>query len=511
MEFSIELWISAMIPIILLLFTISYLKIKSTRAALISLITALVIAVINYKLTFAQLGIAIAKGVSLSLYVILIIMGAIFLYNVAKTVGAFEVIRDFMLNLSGDKLLQILALAWAFSSFIQGISGFGVPVAVIGSLMVGMGFDPLIALSAVLIGHSWAVGFGSMGSTFYALSLVTGLEPMRLGLVLSLLFYLPIITTGLAVAHLQGGLKAVKSSLKYVLPIGLLMGSVQLGVVKLGFPHLASLLGGLSGSIFFLIILNRNKKEKERKNKNNEEMSIGLALLPYFILIGTALLSQIPLFKNLLPEWQVGFYYPGFTTLLGYQVRPEEGYAAIELFSHPVTFLLLAGVLGILIYLAKGFLASGQVKEILQSSYQQGSSSSLTVLLLMIMALVMNDSGMLYMFAQGLIEISNTYFPIISPFIGILGAFLTGSTTSSNVLFGGVQTEVAELLELSPYLIAANQAVGASLGSAVAPAKILLGVSTVGALGLEGRVLKLTLGYTLISSLVMGMVVYLII
>ncbi|MCK8826919.1 L-lactate permease [Natroniella acetigena] len=511
MEFSIGLWISAMVPIVLLLFTISYLKIKSTIAALLSLITALIIAVINYKLTFGQLGIAVAKGASLSLYVILIIMGAIFLYNVVKIVGAFEVIKDFMLGLSGDKLLQILALAWAFSSFIQGISGFGVPVAVIGSLMVGMGFDPLVALSAVLIGHSWSIGFGSMGSSFYALSLVTGLEPIRLGLVSTLLFYLPIIITGLSVAHLQGGVKAIKSSLKYILPIGLVMGTVQLGVVKLGFPHLASLLGGLSGSLLFLILLNGNNKEKKRKNKNNEGMSIKLALLPYFILIGTALISQVPLLENLLPEWSVGFSYPGFTTMLGYQVQPEEGYAVIDFLSHPVTFLLLAGVLGIIIYLLKGFLVSRQIKEILKTSYQQGISSSLTVLLLMMMALVMNDSGMLYMFAQGMIEVSSNYFPIISPFIGILGAFLTGSTTSSNVLFGGVQIGVAELLELPPYLIAASQAVGASLGSAVAPAKILLGVSTIGALGLEGNILKITLGYTLLSSLVVGVALYLII
>ncbi|MCK8817519.1 L-lactate permease [Natroniella sulfidigena] len=508
MEFNIYLWLSAIIPIFLLLFTISYLKIDSTRAALSSLISALLIGVLIYEFTIGQLMISMAKGASLSIYVILILVGAIIFYNTIKVAGAFDTIKDFILSYSGDELVQILAFSWAFASFIQGISGFGVPVVIMASLLVAMGFKPVIALSAVLIGYSWSLGFGSMGSAFYGLSLVTGLEPIALGVVSTVLFYIPIITTGLAVTHFYGGIEAAKRGLKYILPIGLLMGSAQLGAAKFGFAHLATLLGGLAGSLAFFILFKGNKRIGDLKQKESRDMGINLALLPYFVLIVAVFIPELPVIKELVPDWELGFSYPGFTTSLGYEVAAEETYAAIDLFSHPFAFLILASIIGGMIYLAKGHLDSSKVNTIFKDSYKQASTSSIAVLFLMVMALVMNDSGMLYIFAEGMIKVSGEYFPLISPFIGTLGAFLTGSTTSSNVLFGGGQVVVAELLETSPYLIASSQSVGASLGSAIAPAKILIGVSVVGSLGTEGEILKKTLGYTLLSTLVVGIAVY---
>ena len=126
------------------------------------------------------------------------------------------------------------------------------------------------------------------------------------------------------------------------------------------------------------------------------------------------------------------------------------------------------------------------------------------------MALIMNDSGMIYNFAQGVSKISGAFFPIISPLIGILGAFLTGSNTSSNVLFGAFQMNTANLLGFSPEVIASTQSIGGSLGSAIAPAKILLGTSVVGIVGKEGEIIKRCLKYTLISGTLVGLTAFLV-
>jgi lactate permease len=318
--------------------------------------------------------------------------------------------------------------------------------------------------------------------------------------------------TGISVAHVYQGFRGVKKSLKYIILVGGLMATAQLVVVRFGFPHLGALFGGGAGSLAFLAFLKyKTNNPEQNKTISSEQMPVKLAFFPYFFLVASVIASQLPAVKNLLPDWTLGFSYPGFTTALGYEVAAEEAYAAIEIFSHPVTFLILSGMIGVIIYYRQGYLQFSALNSIAKDSYKQAGSSSLTVLLLMVMALVMNDSGMLYIFAEGIVKVSKSYYPLFSSSIGILGAFLTGSATSSNVLFGAVQVEIAELLNISPYLLASNQAIGGSLGSAIAPAKILVGVSTVGVFGIEGDVIKKTLGYTLINGFLIGLLTYIVI
>ena len=512
MEFNIFMWIIAVLPIALLLFLMSYLKLNSRKSALISLGFTILFSVFVYKLSLNQVLISIGKGSALSLYVILIIIGAVFLYNIVNIAGGFKTIKSFMQSLGGDKALQFIGLSWAFTGFIQGVTGFGVPVAIVGSLLIGIGYKPLVAITAVLVGHSWAISFGSMGSSFFALKLVTGLESVRLGTYLALFFFIPVFTTGIFTAHIYGGMKTVKKNLKIVLPMSILMALAQLGAAVGDFAHIGSLLGGLVGSIFFLVVLLKQSDFSIRDVLyfKNEDMSILTALFPYVILIGSVLLFQVPIIKNLLPELKLSVSFPGFTTALGYEVAAEKAYSPINLFSHPIFFLILSSTLGGVLFFHNQFLSKSKFTKILQNSYQKARSSVLTVFLLLIMALIMNDSGMIYNFAQGVSKISGAFFPILSPLIGILGAFLTGSNTSSNVLFGAFQMNTANLLGFSPEVIASTQSIGGSLGSAIAPAKILLGTSVVGIVGKEGEIIKRCLKYTLISGTLVGLTAFLV-
>ena len=516
MEFNIWLWMLSFLPIITLLLGISYFNISTQKTASISLVITIVLAINFFKVESEYLFISVGKGGALALYIILIITGAILLYNTVELAGAFKSIKKFISQITKDRALQLLVLSWAVAPFIQGVSGFGVPVAVVGSLLVGMGFKPVLAITAVLIGHSWAIGFGSMGSSFYALGLVTGLEINRLAVITALLFFIPIILTALAVIHLYHKERRVefpKYIIKYIIGIGSLMALVKIVVSYFKLPHLGALLAGLVGSFLFVLILKLKKGAEVEKQKASDTkiMSPVIAIAPYLALVFSVLLFQLPIVKAKLPEAVISFDFPGFITGLGYQVKAEMNYGAIDLFSHPVIFLCFSALLGAVLFVRLDYLEKPFM--IITASFKQVLSSASSILLLMLIALIMNDAGMLYLFANGLVEITGEFFPFFSPLIGVLGAFLTGSTTSSNVLFGSLQLRAAEIISISPYLLVGAQAVGASLGSAVAPAKILIGIATVGvtAQGKEGIILNKAAYYTLLIALSVGGLVYLLI
>jgi len=504
MEYSLPLWVASSLPIIALLFMISYLKVESRKSAFISFILAAGIALILFRISFAQLIISIQKGAVLSLYVVLIIVGAIFLYNIVEISGGFKAVKKFIENLQGDKDLMFLGLSWAFSGFIQGITGFGVPIAIVGSLLAGIGYKPIPAMMAVLVGHSWAISFGSMGSSFFALTLVTQLNPLTLGKILAAFFFIPVFSTGIFVAYIYDGFEAVKRNIKYILPAAFIMSSVQLAAAALEFPHIGALLAGIFGTALFVFLIYKKTDIDLKKANSKNVMPVSISLLPYGLLVISVLIFQLPFVRGVLPEIQLDFSFPGFTTELGYEVQAEESYSPIALFTHPFFFLVISSLIGSIVYFKNQYLNFKKVNEVFSKSYKKASSSVLTVFLLMIMALIMDNSGMIFMFADGMARVSGATFPVISPLIGILGAFLTGSNTSSNVLFGSFQISTANMLGYSPYVIASVQSVGGSLGSAIAPAKILLGTSVVGLMGEEGKLIKRCLGYTLISGVLVG-------
>ncbi|MFW6026286.1 MAG: L-lactate permease, partial [Candidatus Woesearchaeota archaeon] len=435
MKVNIFMWIMSILPILTLLFLISYLKLDSSIVSFLSLLITIIISIFVYKLNIDQIIIASSKGLVLSLYVSLIIISAIFLYNIVEISGGFETVNAFIKKIKGNRALQFIGLSWAFSGFIQGVTGFGVPAAIVAGILIGMGFDSIKSITAGLVGHSWAISFGSMGSAFFALQLVTGLDAIKLGVVMSILFFIPILTTGIFTAYIYDGITAIKNNLQYILFMTLLIGAGQLLSAVTKNAHLGSLVGGLLGTLFFMVIIFKNNhlSVSEYLKFQKNDMNIILAILPYLILIISVLFLQIPIIKNIIPQIKLDFSFPSFTTDLGYYVAEEKSFSPIILFEHPFFFLFLSSISAIIIYSKKGLLNVKDLNKIFRKSYQKSKTPIITVFFLMIMALIMNNSGMILNFAQGISMVTSNIFPIISPLIGILGAFLTGSNTSSHV------------------------------------------------------------------------------
>ena len=240
-------WLLAFLPILMLLSTILFFRWGAPKAGAVSWFTAVAVSVFVFGADARLLALANSKGMGLSLYVLLIIWSAVFLYNIVEKLGAVEVIGSNMAKVTDDRLLQCLLMSWCFSAFMQGIAGFGVPIAVVAPIMMVMGFPPAIAAATCLVGHSWAVTFGSMGAGYYTIQLITKIPGDIIAPWMAILFVVPIVTTGFAVAHIYGGIPAVKRGAPAIIVTSAVMGFTCWLMTVIGAAQLASLIPGLLG------------------------------------------------------------------------------------------------------------------------------------------------------------------------------------------------------------------------------------------------------------------------
>lgn len=486
----------ALLPIILILFLMVGRRWGAARAGSAGYLLALLLSIIFFGATPVLLAYAHSKAFFLALDVLLIIWAAFLLYRVADEAGAIRTIGLALPHLTSDKGMQAIIIGWVFASFLQGVGGFGVPVAVIAPILVGLGFSPLSAVIIPSIGHGWAVTFGSMGSSFQALLASTNQPESLLAPPSAIFLGISGLVVGLMVAHAADGWSAVRRLFAPILILGIVMGIVQFLVAVYGPWNIASFIAGLAGLLVGFPLAYRNQKQiKDQKDKLNWS-ALGVALSGYAILILITLgIQLIPAVRQFLGQISIQVNYPEISTALGF-ITPAASSRKIMLFSHTGMILFYASVTAYLVYQRAGLYKPGAVKRILDGTLRKVMSSSVSILSMISMAVIMEHAGMTESLARSLAEGVGAFFPIASPWIGALGAFMTGSNTNSNVVFGGLQLRTASILAYSVPVILAAQTAGAGLASVMAPTKVVVGASTAGMAGKEGEVMRQLLVYT---------------
>ena len=500
-------------PILVLVASILALKWSAPRAGSVAWLVVAALALVHFGADAGLLAIATSKGLSLSLFVLSIIWTSVLLYNVIDRMDGIRVIGSTMTRLVRDPLAQSLVVGWAFSGFMQGVAGFGVPVAVVAPLMVLMGFRPARAAAIVLVGHAWAVTFGSLGSSYYTIQLVSGIDGDVIGPHMAAMFALPIVVTGFAVAHLEGGLRSVRRGA----PIIVIMGAVMAGsvwfVAAIGAPQIASIVSGLVGcgvgwAVARTWLLPGRESDEAAASDDDAAAPAGLgfhvAFLPYYLLISLSVVSQIPAVKDLGASWHWGLDYPAVTTALGFEVDAQDDYARIRLLRHPAPLILASLALTWVVYRVKGRWRPGAGVAAARRTYDQCVSTSVGVASMVMMAVVMTDTGMTVLLGRTIADGTGVVFPLFSPYIGVLGTFMTGSNTNSNVMFGALQLETAKALEIGVVTVASTQSIGGSLGSSIAPAKVLVGTAIVGLSDRVNEVMRRTIPYCLVIVALVG-------
>lgn len=492
-------------PITLLLILMIGLRWGGERASALAWLCSMITALMFFGGDSIGLAIANSKGLALAIFISLIIWASAFLYNIVVAAGGMKVISRQFSAITDSQLYRALALAWVFSGFLQGVAGFGVPVAIVAPLVAAQGINPVLAVSATLIGHSWSVTFGSMGSSYFTIQMISNLPSNELAHWTAVILALPIILTGLSVSFVIAGKKGLRDSFSTILITGSTMAFTQWLMATHGMPQMAALMAGVAGMLMLAVILwIKGKKTDLQRVMEMPGASMGFwtAFSPYIFLVGVMTFLQIPAIKNAVKTLKVGWTYPAHVTRVGYSVPAEKMYGSISLITHPAPILLLAAVFGMIIYKWLGRSGSLQLNKCFAATVKQCTSTTITTALLLMMALTMNDSGMTTYLAEAVAALSGRSFPVFSDLIGALGCFLTGSNTSSNVLFGAIQVEAAKALGASPMVVAAAQTTGGSLGSAIAPAKVLLGAATLSLSNQEPAILRTALGYTTVILLI---------
>jgi lactate permease len=509
----------ASLPVVVLLGLLAIWHVRAHLAALAGLATAALVAVFVFGMPLQQCAASAGLGAMFGLFPIgWIVLNAIFIYQLSVDTGQFEVLKQHIAGLAGDRRIQALLIAFSFGAFIEGCAGFGAPVAITGAMMIGLGFKPLEAAKLALIGNTAPVAFGSLGIPLTTLADVTGLDLHALSAMVGrqLPVFSLIVPFWLVAA--QAGWRGMLGVWPACLVTGLSFGVTQFGVSNFHGPWLVDIAAAIVAMLSLIVLLRvwrpqATDAEPEAKSAiKHGRAALFRAWLPWILLSAFVALwryQPIEAWLNSVTPWK--FEMPGLH--LAVQKLPPVAHApelekAIYKFNLAAmtgTALLMAGILG-------GLLLKVRAAELVRlyfSCLWRVRVSLLTIALMLALGYTTRysgtDSTMGLAFAQ-----TGWWFPLFSPLLGWLGVALTGSDTASNVLFGNLQKVTAQQLDLSPILTAASNSSGGVMGKMIdAQSIVVAGVATSGAPGSPdaGTILRAVFWHSLALALLVGLLV----
>lgn len=525
---NIFMWLLACLPIIVLLVLMIKFQWGATDAAPIGLAITIFTGIVFYKADLKVIVSEASKGIWNALTILVIVWTAVLLYQVGNETRAFLVIRDGMRRLLPNELLLVLAMGWIFESFLQGITGFGVPVAVGAPLLIGIGVKPMWAVIIPLLGQSWGNTFGTLAAAWDALVMSAGIssgskEYLITAFWTALFIWFWNLIIGITICWFYGKGKAIRKGFLPVLLLSLVQGGGELLLTQVNttiacfVPACISLivillLGRLPGYKQEWSVRDSRVMDREKSAEKGEEKPEGMTLIhafvPYFLLSVIALIVLLvePV-HTLLGKVQIGFSFPETVTGYGYVNEAVESFSPWTPFTHASMFLFASAVIGMIYYKKKGWIASGGIGRIFLRAVSMTMPSGMAIIGLVIMSKIMAGTGQTEVLANGIAGVLGKVYVIFSPFIGLLGSFMTGSNMSSNILFAGFQSTTANLLDVHSAIVLGAQSSGASIGSAPSPSNIVLGTTTANILGSEGKVLRKIIVITVPAALMIGVFV----
>ena len=502
-------FILGLLPIIWLIVALCLLKMPSHIASVGSLLIGAIEALFIFKLGLLEVLTAGLEGILMAVWpIIIVIIAAVFTYNLTVYTKAMDTIKKMITSVSDDKRILVILIGWCFGGFLEGMAGFGTAVAIPSSMLMALGFDPIDAILACLVANGMPTMFGSIGIPTVTLASVTNLDAMVLALIQTLqaapfLLVAPFIMV-LIVTKSFKGLKGMMgfisaASISFVLP--------EILVAKFAGAELPVVVAAVvSLVVSFVYAMNYSKKHqtpdeyKMAKDENNKKITVKEALVAWapFILIFVLLLvtsKLVPAVNTSLSAIKSSIYvYSGDAPAL----------ITFTWINTPGVLIMLSGIIG-------GLIQGCSISDlllVLKNTIIQMYKTMITMLSVLALAKIMGYSGMIGAIAAFLVGSLGTLYPLVSPLIGALGTFVTGSGTSSEVLFGNVQIEAAKAIGASPYWLAAANSLGTGAGKMLAPQSIAIGCAACALNGKDGEILTKIFKYAFIFMIFMAIIVY---
>ena len=402
--------------------------------------------------------------------IIWIIFPALVLDAFQRGVGAVGRLRDALAGLTTNRRVQAILIAWFFGLFMEGAAGFGTPVALAAPLLYGMGYPPVRAVALALLGHAAGVSFGAIGTPTLAQLELTCLDAQQLAFQVALFHACLGWLLLFAMVRLADIGPMRRADWGWAVLAGAVFFVPFLAFAFLAGPELPSMAGAVVGLVVFVGILQRTGSAG---GLNAKELVADLA--PYLMIVALILLTRLigplaEILRTATLDWRLYDHFSG-------------SFAPLY---HPGT--LLWG--GLII----GALMTGRLSNLpgaTWSALQRLVTVTLALLVMLTLSRLMVQSGMITALAEAAAS-TGPAWPILSPMVGVLGTFITGSATASNILFTDLQVQAAGALGLSTLIMVAAQGFGSAIGNTIAPHNIIAGAATVGLVGKEGSVLRQT-------------------
>jgi lactate permease len=531
----------AAVPVVVLLGALGVFHLKAHVAALLGLAASLTISIFEFGMPVQMSVMSAVYGAAYGLMPIgWIILNVMFLYQLTLEKGHFKVLQNSIANVTEDRRLQLLLIAFAFGAFFEGAAGFGTPVAVTGAILIGIGFSPLAASGLCLIANTAPVAFGAIGTPVIALSAVTGLDLLQLSKQIGhqLPFFSLIIPFWLIWAF--AGFRGMIQIWPAILVTGVCFAVPQFLVSTLHGPWLVDIIASITSMTALTLFLRvwqprtlwlsmsraNPAVNTDAENAKGEPIASIFrfqpengtqiaridtvkAWVPWLILSLAVFLWGIPQFKTFLdgmfnPKVPV----PGLDNLilrvppLVPQPRPEAAVYALSLLSATGTGILVAAIIG-------GFLMGYSpigLARVYWQTLKLVRLSLLTIACMLALGYVTRYSGtdatLGFAFAQ-----TGALYPMFGTLLGWLGVALTGSDTSSNVLFGGLQKITAQQLGLNPVLMAAANSSGGVMGKMIDAQSIVVASTATRWYGHEGEILRFVFFHSISLAVLVGVLV----
>ncbi len=546
-----SIWLSALvaaIPVVVLLGALAFFHVKAHRAALLGLGIALAIATGVYGMPVRMAGSAALYGAAFGLLPIgWIILNAIFVYDITVKTGQFEVVKQTIAGLASDRRIQVLLIGFSFGAFIEGAAGFGTPVAISAAMLIGLGFRPLSAAGLALIGNTAPVAYGALGTPILTLAKVTGLDVNLLSSMVGRQLPLFSLIVPFWLVWAMAGYKGMKEVWPACLVAGLSFAVPQYYISNHFGPSLVDIGAALVSIAATYVLLRfwqprtlwRFPHERDADAANGivhgARRSVGAAAAsprkptagealkawsPWLILSVFVFLWGYPEVKAWLGNlhvtaWRSGlafrptFEWPGLHNLV-MRAPPVVARPVVEGAVYSVNVLAATGTSLLLTGIVSGLLLEVSPLQLLRTylaTLKRVRFSLLTIAAMLALGFTTRYSGsdatMGLAFAS-----TGALFPFFSPMLGWLGVALTGSDTSSNVLFGGLQVVSAQQIGMSPILAAASNSAGGVMGKMIdAQSIVVAGVATHQE-GHEGQILRYVFWHSLVLAALVGVLVF---
>lgn len=520
--------IFAAAPLVVLFVLLGVLRITAWISSLIALAVALVIATVVYPMPAGQAFLAASLGAAFGLFPILwIVINAIWIYNMTVETGHFDVLRRSFSRVSGDQRIQAIIIAFCFGALMEALAGFGAPVAITAVMLVALGFQPLRAATVALVANTAPVAFGALAVPIATLSTVTGLPVSDLGSTVGRQTPVLAVFVPLALVSIVDGRRGLRQAWLPALSCGIAFALAQYVTSNYISVPLTDVIASLvsAGAVVLLLRVWQPResvlapvvapvaggasdvpdegfgRRLAHPDAPAEELR---AYLPYLVIIVIFVVAQLHWVAVQLNRVTRSFNWPGM------HIQNAAGkLSAVSVFKFnwltaAGTLMLIAGLVTVPLLR----LSAGAALRAYGRTLRQLRWAILTVMAVLALAFVMNASGQTATLGTGMAR-AGAAFAVLSPILGWLGVAVTGSDTSSNSLFGALQTTAAAKAHLNPTLMAAANSSGGVLGKMISPQNLAISAAAVGLAGREGDIFRRVFAWSLVFLAGMCLLVYL--